>query len=1040
MADASATTTAPDAVPGKQRLAGLGFTDLTGAQRWLASRELEAVDGTRLLEGLRLSPSPDIALKNIVRILADRPEFSRWVERGAEALSLYRLLGASEALGEFLLRRPEHLEVFDEGPEELIRGIRQGRHEAYREAMHRSVGSDPAAARPVAELTGAQAAEALRVAYRAQLTELAIADLCAEEPIELMPAVGAALADLAGAAVDAALAIARAEISEEEPEAAGVALAVIGMGKCGARELNYVSDVDVIYAVGPAAPGREGDGSGDDGGGAESLPDEQTQNRIGTLLVKRIGSILHGVAPEPGLWEVDANLRPEGRDGPLVRTVESHRVYDERWAENWEFQALMKARPIAGDAALGQEYIDTITPFVWEASGREGFVDSVQGMRHRVTDNIPEEERERQIKLGPGGLRDVEFTVQLLQLVHGRTDEQVRTRSTTESLEALSERSFIGRGDAARFGREYRWLRLLEHRIQLLHLRRTHLMPVKEADQTVVARGMRGPGERERITPAAFIDSWRKVKRSVRGLHERLFFRPLLAAVAHLSAAEVALSSEAARDRLAALGYLDPKGAMRHIEALTRGLSRRAEIQRTILPVLLGWFADGVDPDAGLLGFRRVSEALGQTHWYLKMLRDSSVAAERLCSILSSSRFVTDLLEDEPESIAWLDRDDQLRPASFEALWTEIQAKISRHNEAESAARMVRLIRRREILRVAMGETSGLLTSEEIMRGLSHIDQATILGVQRAAEREMYSQQGKRPLTDLVIVGMGRQGGAEIGYGSDADVMFVHRPWKGSDEKEAAAQAGTLISRIMQLLKTPTTPAIRAEKTLIIDADLRPEGKSGPMVRSLDSYAEYYERWADTWEFQALLRARPLSGSAELAESFVRLIDPYRYPAEFPESRIREVRRVKARVESERMPRGADPNRQLKLGRGGLSDVEWLVQLLQLRYAHEHPELKTTATLAALAEAVSCGLVAAEDAEILEIAWRLATRIRGSNVLRSGRASDSLPSSRRDLEATARWVGYGPGSAGRLEEDYLRITRHARAVYEKIFYGHLEEA
>ncbi|WP_302183729.1 bifunctional [glutamine synthetase] adenylyltransferase/[glutamine synthetase]-adenylyl-L-tyrosine phosphorylase [Rothia santali] len=1042
MAETPAMATSPDAVPGKQRLAGIGFTDLGGAQRWLSSRELEGLDGARLLEGLKFSPSPDVALKNIVRILADRPEFSRRVEQGPGALSLYRLLGASEALGEFLLRRPEHLPVFDEDPAELRRAVRGSGPEAYREALHRAVGSDPGAAQPVAELTGDDAAVALRVAYRAQLTRIAIADVCTDEPVDFMPAVGAALADLAGAAVDAALAVARAELAEEEPGAADVALAVIGMGKCGARELNYVSDVDVIYVVGPAGAGPDGtapDASGSTADADTTAPDEQTQNRIGTRLVKRISALINGLAPEPGLWEVDANLRPEGKDGPLVRTVESHRVYYSRWAANWEFQALMKARPIAGDPALGREYLEAIVPFVWEASGREGFVDSVQAMRHRVTDNIPAEERERQIKLGPGGLRDVEFTVQLLQLVHGRTDEQVRTRSTTDSLEALSERSFIGRGDAARFSREYRWLRLLEHRIQLLHLRRTHLMPAKEAEQLVVARGMKGPGEREKITPAAFLDSWRAVKRSVRGLHERLFFRPLLAAVAHLSAAEVALTSEAARDRLAALGYLDPKGAMRHIEALTRGLSRRSEIQRAILPVLLGWFADGVDPDAGLLGFRRVSEALGQTHWYLKMLRDSSVAAERLCSILSSSRFVTDLLEDEPESIAWLDRDDQLRPIGFEALWTEIRAKISRHTEADSAVRMVRLIRRREILRIAMGETSGLLTSEEIMRGLSHVDQVTVLGAQRAAEREMYSQQGQRPLTDLVIVGMGRQGGSEIGYGSDADVMFVHRPWKGADEREAAAQAGALISRIMQLLKMPTTPAIRAEKTLLIDADLRPEGKAGPLVRSLDSYAEYYERWADTWEFQALLRARPLSGSADLAESFVRLIDPYRYPAEFPEHRVREVRRVKARVEAERMPRGADPHRQLKLGRGGLSDVEWLVQLFQLRYAHEHPSLKTTSTLVALAEMVSCGLVAAEDAETLETAWRLATRIRGANVLRSGRASDSLPSSRRDLDATARWVGYGPDCAGQLEEDYLRITRRARAVYEKLFYGHLED-
>ena len=1029
------TTTPPTVSANKRQLAGVGFHDLTGSQRWLDSRELEAVDQTALLEGLRHSPSPDLALKSIVRILSATPEFSRVIERGAQAAAAYRLLGASEALGEFLSRRPHHLGILEEDPQQLLRHIQEGAGHAYRSALLEAIGADPDAEQPVAEKTGAEAREAVRVAYREHLTRIALADLCSEEPSEQLPAIAAALADLAGATLEAALAVARAEVGAERTRP--VSLAIIGMGKCGARELNYISDVDVVYAVGPAPESvRAGDPE----------PGEQVQIRWGTELVKALTKVICGMGPEPGLWEVDANLRPEGKDGPLVRTVDSHRSYYSRWAENWEFQALLKARPVAGDPQLGAQYLAAITDFVWEASSREGFVASVQGMRRRVTEHIPEEEAERQIKLGRGGLRDVEFTVQLLQLVHGRTDPGVRAQTTTEALEQLAEQTYIGRADATQFSENYRWLRLLEHRIQLLRLRRTHLMPVKEQELATTARGMRGVAAGQAPAPAApekLLESWKKTKRSVRALHERLFFRPLLAAVAHLSAEEVALSTDAARDRLAALGYLDPKAAMRHIEALTKGLSRRAEIQRTILPVLLGWFAQGVDPDAGLLGFRRVSEALGQTHWYLRMLRDSPAAAERLCALLSGSRYITDVLEDEPESIAWLDRDDQLRPPGFEALWTEIQSKVVRHAEAEAAVRMIRLIRRREILRVAMGEATGVLVLEEVMQGLSHIDQATILGVLRVAEIERYrgadGQAGEvEPRTDIAIIGMGRQGGAEIGYGSDADVLFVHQPRDGASEQEARDEAEALVTRTMGLLKNPAKPAIRAEKILTIDADLRPEGRSGPMVRSLDSYAEYYARWADVWEFQALLRARPLAGSDDVAERFIRIIDPCRYPSEFPEARIREIRRMKARVEAERMPRGADPSRQVKLGRGGLSDVEWLVQLIQLQHAHEHPELKTTSTLRALREAVNLELLETSDAQTLELAWRLATRVRAGNVLRTGRASDSLPSQRQDLEAIARWAGYGPSSARELEEDYLRATRRARAVYEKLFYGHLD--
>jgi glutamate-ammonia-ligase adenylyltransferase len=208
------------------------------------------------------------------------------------------------------------------------------------------------------------------------------------------------------------------------------------------------------------------------------------------------------------------------------------------------------------------------------------------------------------------------------------------------------------------------------------------------------------------------------------------------------------------------------------------------------------------------------------------------------------------------------------------------------------------------------------------------------------------------------------------------------------------------------------------------------------MVRSLDSFAEYYRRWSLIWEAQALLRARPMAGDDGLAKDFVDLIDPIRYPESISEQDMREVRRVKARVESERLPRGADPARHLKLGRGGLSDVEWLVQLIQLQHAGKHPELRTTSTVEALDAAAGLGLLAKGDAQLLVTAWRLASRIRSANVIWSGRASDLLPSSRRDLEAVARWCGYEPGQAATLEEDYLRLSRRARAVFEKVFYGH----
>lgn len=1020
-------------------LISLGFSDLEKSERFLGFRELAEVDRDFLFQGLALANDPDMAVQSLVRLLDAVPAaYHKLAAPSGQAGSpgekspneqLFRLLGASEALVEFLIRHPEHLDVVDVAISAEPQSVPQA---TLRASLLESVGAKPADGVPLATLTGGDARIALRTRYRKHLTELAIRDLCAASPQDAMPMVGAELADLAAAALEGAVAVARAELAEQFPpaEIAAVELAIIGMGKCGARELNYISDVDVMYVVSLKE-------------GALDL-DESRAVVIGSALAAAVSKVIYAPDREPGLWEVDANLRPEGKDGPLVRTLDSFLTYYKRWANDWEFQALIKARAIAGNAELGKAFEDAIAPLIWTSSERDGFVASVQAMRRRVTANIPDSETNRQIKLGKGGLRDVEFTVQLLQLVHAKNNPSLRVRSTTDAILALMRAGFVGRNDATCLDDSYRYLRVLEHRIQLVHMRRTHLMPTSDEQLRALSKAVAGPMSLKRPSAQSLMEDWTKVKRQVSTLHERIFYRPILATAAHLSAADLALTTDAARARLAALGYRDTVGAQRHIEALTAGVSRRAALQRQLLPILLGWLADGVNPDAGLLAFRRVSEALGTSHWYLGMLRDHQVAAERLCHVLSSSRLVTDLLEVSPEATAWFGNDKELVPVSFEAQWIEIQSKMSRHPAPMEAMRLVRLIRQREILRTAIADCCGLLSQDQVFEALSNADRAAVLGALLVAETEVYG--GKPALTRVLVVAMGRAGGREIGYGSDADVLFVHQPVAGaqgpeggqvpSDELESRAgeQAMQIVQRLTALLTQPLKPAIAAERVLEIDASLRPEGKSGPLVRSLSAYTEYYARWSSAWEAQALLRALPMAGCDDLAAYFIAMVDPIRYPVAMPESDLREIKRLKARMESERLPRGADPARHVKLGRGGLSDVEWLVQLWQLQHAHAHPSLRTTSTIAALHAARELDLVGNDEAQLLEDAWRLAAKVRNANVIWTAKPSDMLPSARADLEAVARWCGYEPGNAAEFEEYYLSLTRRARAVFERLFY------
>ncbi|MGW1022299.1 bifunctional [glutamine synthetase] adenylyltransferase/[glutamine synthetase]-adenylyl-L-tyrosine phosphorylase [Streptomyces sp. NPDC002577] len=983
------------------RLLRHGFTDPSAAERLLDSAELSPVRADPvLLDALGATADPDQALLGLVRLLeaqSDRTARRELIDTliAAKPLRdrLLGVLGASEALGDHLARHPRdwHALVNYE-PEDLHPGVAE-----FERGLAEAV--DPVS---------------LRVAYRRCLLSIAARDVCGTTDVAQT---AAELADLATATLRAALAIACAAAPED---AALCRLAVIAMGKCGGHELNYVSDVDVIF-VGEAAEGA----------------DERKALQAAARLASHLMRICSETTVEGTIWPVDANLRPEGRNGPLVRTLSSHLAYYQRWAKTWEFQALLKARPVAGDLELGEEYVATLSPLVWQAAERENFVPDVQKMRRRVVANIPAAEIERELKLGPGGLRDVEFAVQLLQLVHGRSDTGLRSGTTLDALKALAAGGYVGRADAAQLDEAYRFLRSMEHRIQLHRLRRTHLVPENEADLRRIGRSLG-----MRTDPVTELGrAWRRHSSVVRRLHEKLFYRPLLDAVAQLAPGETGLSADAARERLVALGYADPAAALRHLEALASGVTRKAAIQRTLLPVLLGWFADSADPDAGLLGFRKVSDALGKTPWYLRLLRDEGAAAQNLARVLSAGRLAPDLLMRAPEAVALLGDPTGLEPREGSHLEQEILAAVGRADDGEQAVTAARGVRRRELFRTAAADIVASYGTEEspaeadagalvdrVGNAVSDLTAATIAGALRAVVREGW---GDTLPTRFAVIGMGRFGGHELGYGSDADVIFVHEPRDGVDEQEAAEAANTVVAEMRRLLQLPSL-----DPPLLIDADLRPEGKSGPLVRTLKSYEAYYRRWSLVWESQALLRAEPVAGDEDLGRRFIELIDPLRYPAEgLGEDAVREIRRLKARMESERLPRGADRTLHTKLGRGGLSDVEWTVQLLQLRHGWAEPGLRTTRTREALAAACAAELISGEYAAILDDAWVLATRVRNAVMLVRGRAGDTFPSDGRELAAVGRYLGYGPGHVGDMLDDYRRLTRRARGVVEEFFYG-----
>jgi glutamate-ammonia-ligase adenylyltransferase len=1084
-------------------LARTGFADVDRAKRELAALGI-ADEEHPVLAALAQSADPDLALTGLSRI-AERDATLIGHLRADDAfrVRLTAVLGVSAALADHLTRHPADAA--------LLRGpAARQRPEAkvIRSEFLRAAGAEPDDLEPVARpasAPGERPGEAdpvagLAAAYHRRVLHLAARDVTGDAGVEQ---VAEELADLADAVLEGALAIARAELPADAPP---VRLAVVAMGKCGARELNYASDIDVIFVAEPVRPfhnphgsQRSADTSGADTSGADtSGADVREEDALKTAarLASGLIRVCERATAEGTLFPVDPNLRPQGRQGPLVLTLASHLGYYDRWAKTWEFQALLKARPAAGDLDLGKRYADAVAPLVWQAAQRENFVEDVQAMRRRVVDTLPKNMAGRELKLGPGGLRDIEFAVQLLQLVHGRTDDRLRVPATLPALAALADGGYVGRADADDLAQAYRFLRRTEHLLQLYQLRRTHTLPTDPAvlrrlgralgsnsnpliqnvrmvppDGPMTVRGGvpgRGAPPVARIPPfaasfpraassvppeEAFTEAWTRTAQRVRRLHEKLFYRPLLDAVAKLPTGAARLTPVAARARLEALGYRDPAGALRHIEALTSGLSRRAAIQRTLLPVLLGWFADAAEPDAGLLAFRQVSEALGETPWFLRLLRDETKAAERMAHVLASSRYATGLLLRAPEAVALFADDTELDLKSVEALRTEMTAAAKRHDgAAEQAAVAVRSLRRRELLRVAAASVLGLAGLAGTAEALTAINTATVDAVLTAAIAKVETElRGPLPAR-FAVIAMGRYGGHETGFGSDADVIYVYDPRPVADgpgDRRAFDAVHTVAAELSRLLTIPAP-----DPPLVLDADLRPDGRQGPLVRSLAAYRAYYENRASAWEAQALLRAEFAVGDGELGAEFIALADQYRCPpGGLSEASIREIRRIKARVEAERIPRGTDRALHLKLGPGGLSDVEWTVQLLQLRHGHDIPALRTTRTLGALDAAVAAGLIPASDAAALRTSWRFASRIRNAIMLVRGRSSDTLPTRHDDLTAIARLLGYkpngarsaAPGATGgsswadtpaaALEEDYRRTARRARGAMDRLFYG-----
>jgi glutamate-ammonia-ligase adenylyltransferase len=923
--------------------------------------------GVDLQDDIERSADPGGVTLALERVVAANPAAASWIDRNPEGrAALLAVMAASPWLARVCATDPAALDI--------LGGLHQPADPVARLA---GLNGEVLAASDLID-----SAAGLARAKRLGILRIAARDLLGLDGVE---EVGAALAGLADGLLQLAWNLASAT-DRTASEGRDGGLAVIGLGKLGGSELNYSSDVDILLVA----------------------PSETSAAPV--------------LDPRPFLtlarnaWRVDLDLRPEGRAGQLVRTLPSYTAYWDRWAETWEFQALLKARAVAGNRTLGTSFEHDAAARVWGRPFGADELRQVRRLKARAEQAVSRQGlADRELKRGTGGIRDIEFAVQLLQLVHGRADPSLRSPSTLAALDALAAGGYVAAEDAATLDAAYRFLRTVEHRLQLYEDQQVHTLPSQPAARVRLARVLGYRDQAAATAVSQFESELRHHRSRVRWIHERLFFRPLLESFTSPVApdAKAHLSSEAVVERLQAFGFTDAERTSQAVRELTRGFSRSSQLMSQMLPILLDWLSNAPDPDAGLLGLRTLATGTHRRDQLTALCRESPEAARQLCHLIGTGTSFARAFERQPDLLSGLATGDTVADRSRAELEERASGWLAWRSGEGGIERGLQLFTRAEHLRIAARDALDLVDVDATGAALTDLAESvveTALGV-------------VDPPLPFTVIGMGRLGGRELAYKSDLDLLFVYDTPAGWSGADAAARAESVATAVVRLLggSTPATGLYR------VDTALRPEGRQGPQARSLDAYAAYYDRWAQVWERQALLRGRVIAGDAELGERFAAVARDFVWNRPVSPADLREIRRTKARIERERVPASDDPKFHLKLGPGSLSDIEWTAQLLQLRH-----EVPATGTVPALDLLVGRDALTVEDHRVLVDAYRFCERTRNRLALVWDGATDSLPTTGAHLTALARSLGT-TGSG--LRDEYRRRTRRARRVVERLFYG-----
>lgn len=995
-----------------------------------------------LLQAMKLSPDPDMALNNFERWqanLANRLPYYRFLAENPTVLEIFfTVCATSQFFSEILIQNPEYFEFFSD-PSLRRRPKTVAQH--YRD-LHNLLRPCTSYGMKIDVLRRYKQREVLRIGV---MDILGVLDL---------PEVARAFSDFADACVQVAYEIAHEELSQRYEVAGTPAFAVIGMGKLGGRELNYSSDIDLIFV------------HDDDVGVTGKLTGPQYAER----LAQEIVNALTRNTERGFVFRVDLRLRPEGRYGPPSRSLSSYQHYYESWAETWERQALIKVRFVAGDPRVGEAFARMAEEYTYQKYVPAEWAEDIRHNKRRLEQKAAlAGEMDTNVKIGEGGIRDIEFTVQLLQLLVGGQHPSVRTGNTLEALHRLRREGFLTPEEAIILRESYCFLRTVEHRLQILYEQQTQKLPTAPRQLELLARRMGFESTQY------FLQTYNQVRAQVREIFLRVFYGEAGDRVMEqqestlrdlLNTLDDARAQQMVLEHLRQVGFTDPHAALRLLQipltgtdiaieageatrAFTRGAASPAMRQSflRIAPALITYASRSPSPDDALLGIESLALAVPNRAQLYTAFADSPEVLRRLVELAGASPPTMRLLSAHQQLLDTLfseeiiDAEPKTREQMLEELYERLGIADDRPTRArkdvDKAAQAIASFIRRERLRIIARDVWGEARGADTARDLTHLAEAVLECLLRIVEDKWLDKhpQWEDVLRSTAIIGMGKLGGWEMGYASDVDILFVFEHPASVSHSEAYAITSKMCEEFLQLCRAVGEQDVPFE----VDARLRPEGRFGAIVRTAKDYQQYYHTRGEVWERQALIKARPVAGNQTVAQAWMRMVeDEVVYARPLSDEELEDIRHLKRRVEAERLK---DENRwrDVKLGHGGMVDIEFAVQVWQLRTGKQHHSVRSSSTLSALHALRMISVISPADSRLASDAYRLWNTVRNMLTLRTGMPRDVIPSEEAEQRVLARMLGYededNAPSQQKMQHDFERLMHEVRAWVERDLFG-----